>query len=160
MNMKKRREWTKEEKLMIKEGIIVVIGAWIIIIADFYLLENFFSTTLNLKPGSMSLLAGVRTLLIVFYFIGFFPAAILGEFADSYVKKRCFRVLNVLILLLFFGIAVSVAVTLATLFDMLFSDASLLQVPLAAVSVSIPSLIVAAVFKMKRFNNFVKKAFA
>lgn len=158
--LRKRSEWTKEERIIVKTGIIVVVGTWIIIVADFYLLENFISPAFGLKTGSLSLFAGLRILLTSFYLIGFMPASILGEFAYDCTRRRGFRSRNILILLAFFTIFVSLAVLLLTMFDILFAFApDILQVPLAAVSVGVPILVLALASKVKKINGFVKKAF-
>jgi len=158
--LRKRGKWTPEERIIVRTGIIVVIGAWIIIITDFYLLENFISPAFGLKTGSLSLLASLRILLVFFYAIGFFPASILGEFAYHYTRRRAFKPRNILILLIFFAAFVLLAVVLLTLFDTFFAYASdIVQVPLAAVSVSAPILVLAVTSRVKRINAYVGKAF-
>jgi len=159
--LKRRNEWTEEEKLMVREGIIVVIGAFIIVIADFYLLEHVLARVLNLKQVNSTLFAGIRTLSVVFYVIGFFPGAILCELADSRSKKRSFTPQNILILMVIFGEFILITITLLTLFDVFFQGTSfLIQVPLVAVSISISLLVLAATSKIERINDYVKKAFA
>jgi len=155
----RKRQWTREEKVMVRVGLVVVIGANIIFIIDFYLLENFLFGPLNLRQG-MPLFAGFRTLLAVIYVIGFLPASILGEWADSWVKQRSFRPRNVLILLLLLGEFVLVAAGMLTLFDAFLSETSIyVQIPMMAVVLGTSTLMVAANSKIKRINDFVKRAF-
>jgi len=154
------REWTKEEKRMVQEGIIVVIGANIILVIDFLLLNNFLFDALNLREGAMSLFEGLRIILLVLYPIGFLPASLLAEVADSRMRKRPFRVRNVLLLLLFLGEFISVASILSTLLDLSFSQLLLVvQSPLAALCIGISLLLMAATLKVKIVHDFVKKAF-
>jgi len=158
--MKKTREWTEEEKRVVKEGIIVVVGANIILVIDFYLLTNFLFDAINLKEGAMSLFAGLRALLFVLYFIGFIPASVLAEAANSYVKKRQFRMSNIFIFLLFFAEFVLLASAISTLSDLTLSNVSMLvQFPLTALNIGISLLVLTATSRVKVIHDFVKRAF-
>jgi cation transport ATPase len=159
--MKRIDEMTiEEQKRLVRWGIISVVCMFVLGIICLWLLEAYLSSALNLKPGSMSLLAGCRVLLVVSLVIFFFPGAILCELADSRVNRRSFRMRNILIFFLFFGEAILTAATLLTLFDVFFSESSfLIQIPLVGISLSIPSLVVVGTFRVKKIHSRIKKAF-
>lgn len=160
--MKRIDELTEEQrKRMVRWGIIIVVSMFIIFWAEFYFFDTFLFKTLNLTAGSMSLFAGVRIILTVFYLTLFLPSAMLCELADSRVNERSYRARNIILFFLFFGEVVLVAAALLTLFDVFFSKASLLvQFPLTAISVSIPSLVVVFTFRMKKIHGYIEKAFS
>ncbi|MEM2889685.1 MAG: hypothetical protein QXR42_09500 [Candidatus Bathyarchaeia archaeon] len=159
--MKRIDELTPEEqKRMIRWGVIVAFCMIVVVIIDLWLLGTYLSNVLNLKQESMSLLGGCRILLAVFFVIFFVPGAMLCELADSRVTKRSFRIRGILVFLLLFGEGILTAATLLTIFDLFFSKASvLIQIPLVAISLSIPSLVVVGTFKVKKILNHIKKAF-
>lgn len=158
--MKKPREWTEQEKRMVRVGIFVVIGANMILLIDFLLLNSFLFDILNMKEGAMSLFSGLRILLLVLYPIGFLPASALAEVVDSRVRKRHFRLRNVFLLLLFLAEFVSIAAMLSLLLELSAPNLSLLvQFPLAALCVGISLLTMAATLRVRSIRDYMKKAF-
>jgi len=158
--MRKPREWTKEEKRMVRVGVFVVIGANMILIVDFLLLNSFLFDALNLREGSMSLFSGLRIILLVLYPLGFLPASVLAEAVDSRVRERSFKLRNVFLLLLFLAEFISVATIFSLLLEFSVTNAPLLlQFPLAALCVGISLLAMVATLKIRPIHDYMKKAF-
>jgi len=159
--MKRIDELTEEEKKrMVKWGMIFVILVGVIGILYSLIFIGFLRNLLGLTQPITSLFAPIRTIFVTFYVTGFFPSSLLWEFTHSHVFKRSFRKRNVLIYWLLSGEAVLIGVVLLTLFDILFSEMSILiQAPLASISLSVPALILAAIFRMERTSRYIKKAY-
>jgi hypothetical protein len=154
------RGWSEEEKIWVRESLILVAIMTVIGFIDMYLLFTYFAGMLNFKSGSVSLFAGGRTILLFLFGSFFVPGSVLSEFAYSRIKRRSFRPRNILLFLLMIGGAFLVALLLLTLFDVFFSGLPILvQAPLTAVGVSVGMLMLAAQFRIKRTSDFYMKAF-
>jgi hypothetical protein len=152
--------WTEEEKIWVRESLIFVAIITIIGFVDVYLLFTYFGDILNLKPGSMSLFTNIRTILVFFIGTFFTPGSVLSEFTYSRIKRRPFKSRNILLFLLIVGEVLLVALLLLTIFDVFFSELPILaQALLATIGVSIPILLLAVNFRIKRIREYYMKAF-
>jgi hypothetical protein len=154
-----KREWkdlSEEEKSMIRMGFVVVAVSFTLAMIDFYLLQFFLQNSLGL--ADMSWFARSRTVFAFFVGTIILPLAVLVEFATSHVKKRSVKPKNILIFLSLGGEALLVGLVLLTLFDVLFSGASIyLQVPLMILGVSLPNLIMAlTAARLKPIRDYFK----
>ncbi|MFX0202849.1 MAG: hypothetical protein ACFFCW_42635, partial [Candidatus Hodarchaeota archaeon] len=104
--------------------------------------------------------AALRMILPVVYLVWCLPGAALGEVSYSRIKKRSFRPRNVLIFALMMGEWILASALLLTVFDVLLRDMPVLvQFPLLAVSFSASMLIMVATSRLRRINDYMKRAF-
>lgn len=149
---------TEEEKLWVREGIFFVISTFIVIIFSFHFL--FMERLSNAMKSGISGFAALRIILPLVYVFDFLPGAVLGEFTYSRIKRRSFRPKNIFIFAIMFATWLLIAMVLLTAFDLLLPEVSFLtQFPLIALSLSLPTLVLAATSKIKKIRAYVKKAF-
>jgi len=161
--MKLRDELTEEEtRRMAIAGSIIVVVLFIICLPSFYYLfvaESTINFSNAIKSG-VSIFAALRNISLIVYVLWFLPASILGEAADSWVKRRSFRPRNVLILLMLFGELLFIAASLFTVLDTILPGISfLIQLPLITASFSAGLLITVVTMEKTRIKGYVKKAF-
>ena len=157
--MRSRKDWTEEERLWARNGMILIIAVMAILFVSSESLRHLFGTS-GILPGTLSLLAGIRVIVGFYCATTLFPCSVLAEFTYSRIKKRSFRPVNVVLFLLLLGGWFLLVFALLTLFDVLFWNQSvLIQVPIASVAVSVPTLAVAAGYRTKRVREYYRKAF-
>lgn len=141
----------EERRRLARWGVVFVICVFLLGFTDLYVLFSYLQEPLGLHVGGMSLYAGVRTILAVFYLIGFLPDAFLCELFDSRFNKRPFRARNAGIILLFLTEFVVTTVALLTLLDMALAESSMLiQLPLTAACMGVALVVMVFTFNSEK----------
>jgi uncharacterized membrane protein YfcA len=134
------------EESSLRLQIILGVGGSIIGIAGGLTIIFVATNLLGFRPGAISLLSGVRVLMILMYAITIIPFATLGEYWWSQMKKRSFKPKNMVYTSLFLGACLAFMALLSFIFELLLPgiDTSTQALVLAisgALAILIPALI-------------------
>lgn len=136
---------------------------WLFFIAGVFTFLILAGITLEilgiLKLGAMSLIAGFRIIIALFYPLCFIPSAVLLELLLAAWKKRPFRPLNIILTSAYIAEFVILMVIIASIFEMVFPNLDLVdQAPVLGVSFAIAFIVSGATSRIPRVRSLLKKA--
>lgn len=146
-----------EQRIPVKYQLIVAIFIPAIVLPTVYF-AFYVAPSLGIDFKKMSAFSAFRTLLTLVFFPIIVPVCVFSEFLSKDWKKGKFLWRSVFTGLGVFCVSLGVTFLLLTLFDILFSELSLIwQIPLMASSGSAGLIVYSLVVGNKRFKKYAKE---